>query len=596
MGRVVARHRAPQLGWLWGGFGAALLFLFASGAWASHIAGAGEFVAPNVEFVGTDMSGASSERTESIVRARSRYLLSTPITIDTGEGLLVLPADELGFGYEVTDVVDEIRLARHAGGLLTIFKNWLTASFTGVEINDAVNFDSTAARSRLLRAPELTLASPVEPRLSTAGTNYLYLTPGVDGKGVSVSALIDELAELDLTLGRQSIAGEHRSLLPTVTDAYAEEIALRLNDLTADGMEVLVGSSHANLTTAQLRRHLNAVPADGRVAVAFDVPGLHEELERAVNGPVGAFEKPVMDIVDGDIVVVEPGEPAPVCCDTESVRIAAEEILAGGQGPWHLDSRATDDGALAAWADGSMIVDKIGEFTTSHSCCQPRVTNIHRMADIVRGTYLIPGETVSLNRKVSRTRSNGFVADGAIRFGSLTNEVGGGVSQFATTIFNATFFAGLDFETYRSHSIYFKRYPYGREATISNPSPDLVITNTTKYPVLIWTSYDSRNITVTMYSTQSIEVVELGQRVSSHGRCTFVETDRQRTYSDGRIVVDTFEALYRPAEGLDCNGNPVIPPPPPEPPPSQDPGGDGTDTTGDETETTGDGTDTTSDG
>ena len=567
---IVARHRAPQLGWLWGGFGAALLFLFMSGAWASHVAGAGEIVAPNVVFAGTDMSGAPSERAESVVTARGRYLLSTPITIDTGEGLLQLRADELGFSYAVSNVVDEIRLARHSGGLLATVFNWLTASFVTVEVDDEITFDRAAAWARLEVAPELTLALPVEPHLSTVGTNYLYLVPGLDGKGVNIGALVDELAEVDLTKRGQTIIGEERSLLPTVTDGYADEIAVRLNALTADGMEAIVGSSHTKLTTAQLRRYLVVNSGEGRVQVAFDVVGLHAELERVINGPVGRFEKPVMDIVDGDIVVVEPGDPAPVCCNAESVRTAAEGILAGGQGPWHLESREADDGALAAWADGSMIVDKVGEFTTSHSCCQPRVTNIQRMADIVRGTYLIPGESVSMNRKVARTRANGFVADGAIRFGSLTNEVGGGVSQFATTIFNAAYFAGLDFETYRSHSIYFRRYPYGREATVSNPNPDLVITNTTEYPVLIWTSYDSRNITVTMYSTRNNDVVELGQRVSRLGQCTRVETDRQRTYSDGVVVVDTFEATYRPAEGLDCNGNPVIPPPPPEPPPTDD--------------------------
>ena len=39
------------------------------------------------------------------------------------------------------------------------------------------------------------------------------------------------------------------------------------------------------------------------------------------------------------------------------------------------------------------------------------------------------------------------------------------VSQFATTLFNAAFFAGLDFGEYQSHSLYIARYPYGREAT-----------------------------------------------------------------------------------------------------------------------------------
>lgn len=560
MGCTVARHRAPQLGWLWGGFGTALLFLFVSGAWAGHIAGAGEFVAPNVEFMGTDLSGASAEKVESIVRARSRLLLSAPIAVDTGEGLLVLPAEDLGFEYAVANVADEIKLARYEGGLATTLLHWLTSPFAGVEIHDEITFDPMAARSRLETLPELTLALPVEPRLTTSGTNYLYLVDGVNGIGIDIGALVEDLSEVELTQRDLTILGEHRALLPSVTNAYADEIGERLNELTATGMEVIVGDSYTRLTTAQLRRHLEAIPMSGRIQVAFDVAGLHAELERAINGPVGQFNKPQMDIVDGDIVVLEPGEPAPFCCELDSVRVAAEGILAGDIGPWHLESRESDDASLAAWADGSLIVDKVGEFTTSHSCCQPRVANIQRMADLVRGTYLVPGDSLSLNRKVTRTRANGFVADGAIRFGRLTNEVGGGVSQFATTIFNAAYFAGLDFEEYRSHSIYFRRYPFGREATVSSPSPDLVIANTTDYPVLIWTSYDSRNITVTMYSTQNVDVVELGQRVSSRSRCTYVETDRQRTYEDGREVVDTVTATYRPAEGLDCNGNRIIPP------------------------------------
>jgi hypothetical protein len=58
-----------------------------------------------------------------------------------------------------------------------------------------------------------------------------------------------------------------------------------------------------------------------------------------------------------------------------------------------------------------------------------------------------------------------------------------------------------------------------------------------------------------MYSTRHIDVVEVGQRVSKRNKCTHVETDRQRTYPDGTVVIDTFEANYRPGEGIDCNGN-----------------------------------------
>ena len=53
--------------------------------------------------------------------------------------------------------------------------------------------------------------------------------------------------------------------------------------------------------------------------------------------------------------------------------------------------------------------------------------------------------TFSINEHVGqRTAAKGFVAAGAIRDGEHVDEIGGGVSQFATTTFNAAYFAGLD--------------------------------------------------------------------------------------------------------------------------------------------------------
>jgi vancomycin resistance protein YoaR len=236
----------------------------------------------------------------------------------------------------------------------------------------------------------------------------------------------------------------------------------------------------------------------------------------------------------------------------------AQGILEGSNGPFELTPKRADDPVTRSWASGSMIVELIGEFTTNHPCCEARVTNIQRMADLIRGVYILPGETFSVNEFVGpRTRDNGFVSAGAIRQGHMVQEVGGGVSQFVTTTFNAAYFAGLDFDEYRSHTIYFSRYPYGREATIGIPYPDLILNNTTDYPILVWNSYSGTSITVSLYSTKSIDVEELGQRRSSAGACTHVETDRQRTYPDGSVVVDTVVADYRPGEGLDCSGRAI---------------------------------------
>lgn len=552
----MARHKALHHLWPWTAAAVALIFMMVALAWANHLSTEGSTVAGNVHFAGIDLSGASIDDARGVVESRAEDLLETPIHVVTGGEDLVMTAGELGFSYDTSSVLDEVTTARHTGSPMDVFLDWSESFFSVIEVADLIVFDPAVAGERLAEAPEMVLAAPIEPVLTLDGAHRLYVIPGVSGLSIDIDDLVASIGDIDLMEGPQTMEAKQLVVTPTVTDSEAEATSERLNGLTKGGMEVLVGSAHKTLTTAALRRHLRVKANGGQYQVEFDVTGLQTELESAFDKPVGRFEAPTMDVVDGDLVVVSAGDPPPFCCDRSSVRQAAEAILAGGTGPWRLEPRATDNPEFLAWSDGTLIVDKVGEFTTQHSCCQPRVTNIQLMADIVRGVYLVPGQSVSLNEHVGkRTREKGFVAAGAIRSGRLTDEVGGGVSQFATTIFNAAYFAGLDFDTYRSHSIYFSRYPYGREATISDPAPDLILNNTTDYPVLIWTSYTDRSITVTMYSTKHIDVVEVGQRVSRRNKCTHVETDRQRTYPDGTVVIDTFEANYRPGEGIDCNGN-----------------------------------------
>ena len=140
--------------------------------------------------------------------------------------------------------------------------------------------------------------------------------------------------------------------------------------------------------------------------------------------------------------------------------------------------------------------------------------------------------------------------------GVFRTSVGGGISQYATTLFNAAFFAGLDFGEYQSHSIYISRYPYGREATVSHPNPDLEIINNTPYGVLLWPTTTDTSITVQLFSTKWVEGEQTGQTERREGvSCTRVTTERTRTWlDDGRTEVDTVTARYRP-EGRNCDGS-----------------------------------------
>jgi vancomycin resistance protein YoaR len=191
--------------------------------------------------------------------------------------------------------------------------------------------------------------------------------------------------------------------------------------------------------------------------------------------------------------------------------------------------------------------------TTHHACCESRVTNIHLIADIVRGHVILPGETFSVNDFVGqRTAARGFVDAPVIYNATEAHDIGGGVSQFATTLFNASFFAGLDLVSYQSHSLSISRYPRGREATISWPAPDLKIKDSTPYGILLWPTYDATTLTVHMYSTHFVDVTAGGTQDAKSGVCTRVTTPRVRTYLDGHVENDSVSALYQPADGVHC--------------------------------------------
>ena len=151
--------------------------------------------------------------------------------------------------------------------------------------------------------------------------------------------------------------------------------------------------------------------------------------------------------------------------------------------------------------------EKISSFTTYYQAGQARVHNIKLAASIINGTYIPPGEQFSMNGVLGeRTAAKGYVKAGIIRYGRLAESYGGGISQVSTTIFNASFFAGVQLDAWQPHSFYISRYPEGREATISWPDLHNKWTNTLDGGILMEVTTTDTSITVTYYGTKKYDV------------------------------------------------------------------------------------------
>jgi vancomycin resistance protein YoaR len=174
---------------------------------------------------------------------------------------------------------------------------------------------------------------------------------------------------------------------------------------------------------------------------------------------------------------------------------------------------------------GAPRLELVSSFTTRYPCCPPRVTNIRRAAVLLDGRTIAPGAVFSMNAALGkRTSARGFVAAPMISGGRLVESVGGGISQVATTLYNAAFFAGLALVEHTPHSFYISRYPMGREATISWGGPELIFRNDWSAPVTMRLTATDSAITVRFYS------VPLGRGVTTR-------TERPHSYVLPRTVV-----------------------------------------------------------
>ena len=138
------------------------------------------------------------------------------------------------------------------------------------------------------------------------------------------------------------------------------------------------------------------------------------------------------------------------------------------------------------------INEVIGEFTTGGFAAASGV-NIRVVAEKVNGAIVQPGATFGLNEFTgTRGTEQGYVPAAIIQEGALSTAVGGGISQFATTLYNAAYFAGMGDVTHTPHSFYISRYPPGREATVFDGEIELAFSNDYPTGVLIQTDLDRR--------------------------------------------------------------------------------------------------------
>ncbi len=510
-------------------------------------------VARNVTIDGRPVGDLEEPQLRTVIASIAQDWAQTPVHLDTPRGRFETTLGQLGVSLDQDALARAAMTAGTTGSMLEQFGSWLSSLLDPRRVPLTFTVDESKATAAVAEAEAANHVDPVEPTLQ-AGETAITAVAGIPGATIDAPAVAAaakqraEAGERDVTLEVGTVP-----IAPRISDAEATALAEQATELANEPLAIYVGPKSGRFDPKVVRSWFIPSLGPSGLELRIDKAKAEHDIVKVL-GQLGTPVKQLsFNVTPEKKVEIIDGVPGLRCCTDESLQ-GIITALKGRTGRADLQLEPVLPDHDRAWAEKLGIVAPIGEFTTRYPCCQPRVTNIHLIADAMRGKLIEPGQSLSVNKTVGqRTKEKGYVEAPVIVDAKYSTDVGGGVSQFAATLFNAAFFAGLDIPTYQSHSLYIDRYPYGREATISWEEPDLVIRNNTPFGVLIWTSYTDTSVTVTLYSTPWVKGEQGNQTEEKKGPCTRVTTERIRTYlPNNKTEIDKFYALYQPAEGVRC--------------------------------------------
>ena len=555
---MLRRPRRPDVRypWLWQvmvGLAVALAALIVG--WQAYESGQDSEIREGAVVAGVDIGGLEPEEAVTALEPVVQEVAETTVELQFLDQTITVTAADLGISVDAERTLAE---ADNPPPPVVRPAAWLYDLFASRDVDLAVTTDLG------------TLANTVDP-YTDPETPRIELIDGAWRPVLSTDVPVPDMGLLAQRLEEavlRNVGGTVVVEVPIggmepadpIAVALATALAEKANGITAGGVSLqLEGTAETfRIGELALRQFIVLVGEQHQTYVTLD-GRLRDTLASLFVG-VGEEGIPATFSLDeaGNIAITD-GSPGFKCCH----ETALATLLAGmvdGHEVIVLPAAPAPHPRGREWAESLGITDLVAEFTTPFTPGQDRIINIARISELTRGAIIEPGQRFSVNGHVGpRTVANGFVPAAMILDGVFVDSVGGGISQYATTLFNAAFFAGLDFIDYQSHSIYLSRYPYGREATVSYPAPDLIIENNTPYGVMLWPTTGDSSITVRLYSTPWVLAEQTNQWSQPRGTsCTRVVTERTRTWlEDGRSETDTVRALYRP-EGLNCDGTPSV--------------------------------------
>ena len=474
-----------------------LLLALGAAALLVLVWGATAFATTQHIFAGSTVSGVavgnmSPAQAQSAVAGAIDARLGQPVTLVVGNATDTLVPAESGVSVDARASVE--RLTGFTLNPLT-----LIGRLRGADVDAVTRVDARSLTTALDARLDVLAVGASDAGVTLNGTTPV-LVPGSIGTGLDVDSAVTTLSE-NWPLGRETIELPSGEARPAVTDEEAQtlidEVLIPLLSgnltITAEGTDVAARASRATvvLTPEQLAALTRIGTADGDITASLDPQGLREAVLAAMGQGI---ETPAQDATwtiegraDAKPVYVEAHGGTVINADALAADALTAATRDGGAGSRSVTLPVIDQAPAVTTPAADWGMNQIvGEYSTPYYPDAARTQNLVAGTAAINGTIVMPGEVFSLTDALGPIdEEHGFASAGVVTNGQHTDAIGGGLSQVATTVFNAGFEAGMDDVEHTPHNYWFTRYPAGREATLWTGNLDVKFGNSTPTAVMV---------------------------------------------------------------------------------------------------------------
>ena len=494
-------------------------------------------LAEGTRVAGVDVGGLTRREAAAALSARFSARAAEPVRFTAARHSFAFAANQLGVSPDWEGAVAAASRAGDGFGPIRGFRR-LRTRFFGAEVLPRIAVSNAALEFALDKIAARVDRVPVNAALSRRGLHIEVVRerPGreLDRDGAA-EVVVRALGSVERPVGPMPLPVA--AAAPAVTAQMLLPVARRAR-VALSAPVTLRGPARSWRLSRTRLAELLSLPHDGtrRLAIAGPAAAAYfAALDRRVG-------KPARDAgfaASGESVHVVPASVGRKLNVPRSANAALRAATSRVERVARLSVVTAQPSRTTAQAMAMGIDRRMSTYKTFNAGTTDRITNLRLGVQLLDDSLVPPGGTFSLNEAIGeRTIERGFRLAPVIIGTEYDEEVGGGTSQVATTVFNAAWEAGLRIAERNPHSLYISRYQLGRDATVYWPTLDLKFVNDTEHWVLVKGTPEWDGIRISIYGGETRRVVSSPGTMEVTGPVP-VERVKDPTLAKGKRVVDS---------------------------------------------------------